>query len=95
MFRNHAGQVSQVAFGFDYFYQCRVELLGTKGKLQQTGLTAPPNLEPVLLLETQGHTKKYKSKLTKPLSICGIYSLPPSRLRNTANLGNCFLTKRG
>jgi hypothetical protein len=59
MFRNHAGQVSQVAFGFDYFYQCRVELLGTKGKLSTNRVfTAPPNLEPVLLLETQGHTQE-------------------------------------
>jgi NDP-hexose-3-ketoreductase len=36
-----------------------VELLGTKGKLSTNRVfTAPPNLEPVLLLETQGHTQE-------------------------------------
>lgn len=53
MFRNEAGQVAQVAFGFDYFYQCRVELLGTKGKLSTNRVfTAPPAFEPVLQIET-------------------------------------------
>jgi len=54
MFRNEAGQVAQVAFGFDYFYQCRIELLGTKGKLSTNRVfTAPPGFEPVLLIEKQ------------------------------------------
>jgi predicted dehydrogenase len=52
MFRNHAGQVAQVAFGFDYFYQCRVELLGTTGKMSTNRVfTAPPDLETVFLVE--------------------------------------------
>lgn len=53
MFRNQAGQVAQVAFGFDYFYQCRVELLGSKGKLSSNRVfTAPPELQPIYWLET-------------------------------------------
>ena len=53
MFRNASGQVAQVAFGFDYFYQCRVELLGTKGKLSTNRVfTAPPEFEPTMLIET-------------------------------------------
>jgi NDP-hexose-3-ketoreductase len=61
MFRNEAGQVSQVAFGLDYFYQCRIELLGTKGKLSTNRVfTAPPGYEPVLLIEKQSGTEEIK-----------------------------------
>lgn len=61
MFRNAAGQVAQVAFGFDYFYQCRVELLGTKGKLSTNRVfTAPPGFEPVLTLEKPSGTEEIK-----------------------------------
>ncbi len=61
MFRNGAGQVAQVAFGFDYFYQCRVELLGTKGKLSTNRVfTAPPGFEPTLLIEKQGESEEIK-----------------------------------
>ena len=59
MFRNESGQVAQVAFGFDYFYQCRVELLGTKGKLSASRVfTAPPEFAPVLTIENQGETNE-------------------------------------
>jgi len=61
MFRNGAGQVAQVAFGFDYFYQCRVELLGTKGKLSTNRVfTAPPGFEPVLVIEKQDEVEEIK-----------------------------------
>ncbi|HOU59753.1 MAG TPA: Gfo/Idh/MocA family oxidoreductase [Kiritimatiellia bacterium] len=53
MLRNAQGQVAQVAFGFDYYYQCRVELLGTKGKVSSNRvLTAPPDHVPSLSIET-------------------------------------------
>lgn len=53
MFRDSRGRVAQVAYGFDYFYQCRVELLGTKGKLSTNRVfTAPPSFEPVIHIET-------------------------------------------
>jgi len=59
MFRNEAGQVAQVAFGFDYFYQCRVELLGTRGKLSTNRVfTAPPGFKPLLLVEKQDEAKE-------------------------------------
>ncbi len=55
MLRNKAGQVAQVAFGFDYFYQCRLELLGTKGKLTATRVfTTPPGEKPIVRIETEG-----------------------------------------
>ncbi len=61
MFRNGQGQVAQVAFGFDYFYQCRVELLGTKGKLSTNRVfTAPPTHTPVLRLQKQGQDEEIK-----------------------------------
>ena len=50
---NTAGQIAQVAYGFDYFYQCRAELLGTKGKVSLARVfTAPPDFRPVLCIET-------------------------------------------
>ena len=58
MFKNHSGQVSQVAYGFDYFYQCRVEILGTEGKLTANRVfTAPPGLDVELTLETPAGTE--------------------------------------
>jgi len=53
LFRNARGQAAQVAFGFDFFYQCRVELLGTKGKLSSGRVfTAPPDYVPTVQIET-------------------------------------------
>lgn len=59
MLRNRKGQVAQVAFGFDYFYQCRIELLGTQGKLSTNrAFTAPPEFEPIFLIEHPSDTKE-------------------------------------
>lgn len=53
MLRNSQGQVAQVAFGFDYFYQCRLELLGTMGKMSSDRVfTAKPGFRPVMQIET-------------------------------------------
>ena len=59
MFRNRAGQVAQVAYGFDYHYQCRLELLGTKGKFS-TGriFTAPPGVETTMTVEAGGGVRE-------------------------------------
>jgi NDP-hexose-3-ketoreductase len=58
MFKSHSGQISQVAYGFDYFYQCRVEILGTDGKLTASRVfTAPPGLDVELTLETPAGTE--------------------------------------
>lgn len=59
MFENTKGQVAQVSFGFDYFYQCNLELLGTKGKLIVERLfTPPPGFSPVVRIEQQGRRQE-------------------------------------
>jgi len=43
----------ELAFGFNNFYQCNVEIWGSKGKLYTNRIfTAPPNFEPILEIET-------------------------------------------
>lgn len=43
----------QFAYGFDNFYQCVLELWGSKGKLSTNRIfTAPPNIEPRITIET-------------------------------------------
>ncbi|WP_029935173.1 Gfo/Idh/MocA family protein [Thiomicrospira pelophila] len=45
---------SQIAFGFDHFYQNNLELWGTKGKLTATRIfTAGPGVKPEVIIETQ------------------------------------------
>ena len=59
MFKNSQGQVAQVSFGFDYYYQCNLELLGTKGKLIiERFFTPPPGFSPVVRIEQQGIKKE-------------------------------------
>ena len=44
--------ICQFAFGFDNFYQCSLELWGSKGKISANRIfTAPPNISPRVLLE--------------------------------------------
>ncbi len=54
MFTNPIGQVAQLSFGFNYYYQCNYELLGTQGKLIiERAFTPPPNFKPIARLESQ------------------------------------------
>ena len=56
MLKNFKGQVAQISFGFDFYYQCNYELLGTKGKLVvERAFTAPPGFLPSVRLEHQGN----------------------------------------
>lgn len=44
---------SQIAFGFDNYYQCNVEILGSKGKLYTNRIfTAKASFEPKIIVET-------------------------------------------
>jgi predicted dehydrogenase len=55
---NGAGMVSQVAFGFDNFYQCNYEIWGSAGKLvAERAFTPPPEMRPRLRLERQGEVQ--------------------------------------
>lgn len=51
--QNNGDIVSQVSFGFDNFYQCSIELWGSKGKIFTNRIfTAPPKYEPIVEVET-------------------------------------------
>ncbi|MCG3178524.1 MAG: 1,5-anhydro-D-fructose reductase [Phycisphaerae bacterium] len=54
------GEVAaQCYFGFDSYYQCSVELLGTKGKLTAGRFfTPPPDFRPTLQLEWQDRSEQ-------------------------------------
>ena len=44
---------AEIAFGFDNFYQCNLELWGSKGKLSTKRIfTAPPNYKPEVIIDT-------------------------------------------
>ncbi len=52
------GLGASIAFGFDNFYQCRMEIWGSRGKLSADRLyTAGPTLFPRLTLEIAGGTQ--------------------------------------
>jgi len=60
MLTNASGQVAQVSFGFDYFYQCHYEILGTKGKLVvEKAFTPPPGFSPWVRLEHPEHVERF------------------------------------
>src|SRR5690606_2566542 len=47
---------SQIAFGFDNYYQCNVEIVGSKGRLYTNRIfTANESVKPVIILETQDY----------------------------------------
>jgi predicted dehydrogenase len=49
---------SEISFGFDNFYQCNVELWGSKGKISTNRIfTAPPGYKPKILLENNNGSK--------------------------------------
>jgi NDP-hexose-3-ketoreductase len=57
MFKNIRQQIAQVSFGFGYYYQCLLELLGSKGKIVLARIfTAPPGFQPRAYLEYQDRT---------------------------------------
>lgn len=49
---NKQGVASEVAWGFDNFYQCNYEIWGSKGKLTaERAFTPPPDMKPKIVLE--------------------------------------------
>ena len=56
---NKNGVFSEVAFGFDNFYQCNYEIWGSKGKITATrAYTAKADFAPTVILEKQGVFKE-------------------------------------
>lgn len=63
MFKNETGIISQVAFGFDNFYQNNIELWGSKGKMTiERAFTAGSGYTPKVIIETQNN----KTEITLP-----------------------------
>jgi len=61
MLKNAQGQVAQIEFGFDHYYQCRYELLGAIGRLVvDRAFTAPPHLRPTIRLEQQDREQTFR-----------------------------------
>jgi|APSaa5957512622_1039677.scaffolds.fasta_scaffold31919_1 predicted dehydrogenase len=59
LLKNHQGQVAQLSFGFNYYYQCCCEFLGTKGKLiLEKAFTPAPGFKPIVRLEYQDFKKE-------------------------------------
>jgi len=53
------GLHSQISFGFDNYYQCSLELWGSKGRLFTNRIfTAPPDVFPVMELSVEGKSEK-------------------------------------
>ena len=51
--QNNGHLFSEIAFGFDHYYQCNIELWGNQGKLFTNRLfTAKPSFEPEIIIET-------------------------------------------
>lgn len=49
----------QIAFGFDQFYQCGIEVLGQRGRVTTSRtFTAGPDITPTALLETPGQKQE-------------------------------------
>ena len=58
--QNSHNQIAQLAFSFDNYYQCSIELWGTKGKLtMERSFTAGPGIRPRVVIETQDERKEY------------------------------------
>jgi len=58
--QNSHGQIAQIAFSFDNYYQCNIELWGTNGKLtMERSFTAGPGIRPRVVIESQDERKEY------------------------------------
>ncbi len=59
--QNNENLSSQIAFGFDHFYQNSIELWGSKGKIYTNRIfTAAPSFEPIIEIETNDRKESIK-----------------------------------
>jgi dTDP-3,4-didehydro-2,6-dideoxy-alpha-D-glucose 3-reductase len=55
--QKHGDLFSEIAFGFDHFYQCSLEIWGSKGRLTANRIfTAPPGYESEIIIESSKGT---------------------------------------
>jgi len=53
--QDHGDAFAEIAFGFDNYYQCSLEIYGSIGKISTNRIfTSPPNINPLVILEIQG-----------------------------------------
>jgi predicted dehydrogenase len=58
---SNSGIIAEIAFGFDNFYQCNIEIWGSKGKLTANRVfTAPPEFQPEVIIEKSDGKKTYQ-----------------------------------
>jgi NDP-hexose-3-ketoreductase len=58
-----SGVVSEIAFGFDNYYQCNYEFWGSKGKIiVERAFTPPPGFKPRIVLEKQDLREEFQAK---------------------------------
>ena len=61
LLKTSSGITAELAWGFDHFYQCSVELWGTRGRLlQDRAFTAPPGYSATIVLEQEGGRTEHK-----------------------------------
>lgn len=59
--QNNGDSFSEISFGFDNYYQCNLEIWGSKGKIVANRIfTSPPGHEAELLIEKGGRQKIIK-----------------------------------
>jgi predicted dehydrogenase len=59
LIQEETGNYASLTFGFDHYYQCGVQILGSKGKLSTNRLfTAPVGFSPVIEIELKGKPKQ-------------------------------------
>lgn len=57
--KNNNGMGAQITFGFDNYYQCNYEILGSNGKITvNRAFTPGPNFSPTILVEKNGEENK-------------------------------------
>lgn len=60
--KSKTGTFSEIAFGFDNFYQCNYEIWGSKGKITaQRAFTPSAEMKPIITLEVQGETLNFET----------------------------------
>jgi NDP-hexose-3-ketoreductase len=68
------GKFAELAFGFDHFYQCGIDVWGSVGKIKTNRLfTAPANYEPIITLETHEGEQRIKAEAANHFELMLLY----------------------